>query len=228
MPLRAVSFDAGQTLVELDTAMLSARLAERGAIVSQHAIDAGLPAAWRRHEEAVAAGTRHPWHDFMRALLDAAGVGAGAAALVDWLFSEQPRRNLFRRDVPGMRALVDELAAELPLVVVSNSEGKLVELLTELGWAHRFVAIADSTVLGVAKPDPAIFAWALARLDVPAADVVHVGDSREADVDGALAAGLRAVWFGRGAHLRPDDDPARVAACPDAAALRATLIGWRS
>jgi len=57
--------------------------------------------------------------------------------------------------------------------------------------------------------------------------VAHVGDSREADVDGALAAGLRAVRFGPGARLRPDDDPARTAACADAAALRGTLAGWR-
>jgi len=227
LPVRAVSFDAGQTLVELDTGMLAARLAGRGVAVSEAALDAALPTAWRRHEAAVAAGVRHPWRELMTALLDAAGVGAGVAPLVDWLWDEQPRHNLWRREVPGMRALVAELATELPVIVISNSEGKLAELLAELGWTRDLVAIADSGVLGVAKPDPAIFAWALARLGLPAADVVHVGDSRRADVDGARAAGLRAVWFGPEARLLPDDDPAWIAACPDAAAVRDTLARWK-
>jgi putative hydrolase of the HAD superfamily len=55
-------------------------------------------------------------------------------------------------------------------------------------------------VVGVSKPDPAIFALALDALGMPTADrstVVHVGDSLRYDVVGALAAGVRPV------HLDP-------------------------
>jgi hypothetical protein len=48
--IEAVSFDAGQTLVELDAAMLVDRLFERGVAVTEAAIEAALPAAWRHHE----------------------------------------------------------------------------------------------------------------------------------------------------------------------------------
>lgn len=54
--------------------------------------------------------------------------------------------------------------------------------------------IIDSAVVGVAKPDPAIFAIALAALGVPpGGTVLHVGDSLRYDVAGALAAGLQPV-----------------------------------
>jgi putative hydrolase of the HAD superfamily len=54
-------------------------------------------------------------------------------------------------------------------------------------------AIFDSTVIGVAKPDPRIFEMALDALAVPAAHAIHVGDTPGADVDGARAAGVRPV-----------------------------------
>ena len=225
MSVRAITFDAGQTLVELDTAMLAARCGERGLAVAAAAIDAALPAAWRHHEQAVAAGVPHPWQELMTAALrGAAGDAPAIPAIVEWLFAEQPRRNLFRRPVAGMRELVAELHGRgVPMAVVSNSEGRLAELLDELGWSRWFVAIADSGRLGVAKPDPEIFRWAAARLGVAPGAIVHVGDSREADVEGALGAGLRAVWFGPAA--RPLPDP-RVASCADAASLRGALAAW--
>ena len=58
--------------------------------------------------------------------------------------------------------------------------------------------VVDSAVVGVAKPDPAIFGIALDALGVPASGtVLHVGDSLRYDVAGALAAGLEPV------HLDP-------------------------
>jgi putative hydrolase of the HAD superfamily len=60
--------------------------------------------------------------------------------------------------------------------------------------------VIDSAVVGVSKPDPAIFALALDALGMPTADrstVVHVGDSLRYDVAGAIAAGVRPV------HLDP-------------------------
>jgi putative hydrolase of the HAD superfamily len=58
--------------------------------------------------------------------------------------------------------------------------------------------VVDSAVVGVAKPDPAIFGIALDALGVPASrTVLYVGDSLRYDVAGAVAAGLQPV------HLDP-------------------------
>ena len=54
---------------------------------------------------------------------------------------------------------------------------------------------------GSFKPEEAIFRYALERAGVEPNEAVHVGDSLEADVAGALGAGMRAVWLnatGRG------------------------------
>ena len=54
-------------------------------------------------------------------------------------------------------------------------------------------AVIDSSVVGVAKPDPGIFAIALERCGVAPEHAIHVGDTPAADVDGARAAGVTPV-----------------------------------
>jgi putative hydrolase of the HAD superfamily len=227
MSVTAVTFDAGQTLVELDTSLLSARLAEHGVDVTPAALDDAAPGAWQRYDQLVSLGELHPWERFMQTLLGAAAPTLGkarCAELAAWLFSEQPRKNLWRHPVAGMVELAVELAAAgIRVGVISNSEGKLAALFDEIGWAGRFAVIADSGVLGIEKPDPAIFAWTCEALGVGPAAVVHIGDSRAADVEGAVDAGMRAIWFGPAA--RPLDDD-RAQACRDVAAVRAALRGW--
>ena len=219
----AVTFDAGQTLVELDTAMLARRLGERGVRIAAEALDAASPAAWDRYDAGVGRAPV-PWKVFMDALLEGAGVDAGRAALVDWLWDEQPRANLWRRPVAGMIEIVDELrAAGVAVGVLSNSEGRLAELFDEIGWAGRFDAIVDSGREGVEKPDRRIFERAAARIGAALPDLVHVGDSRTADVDGVRACGARAIWFGRA--VRALDDPG-VRIAHDAAGVRAALADF--
>jgi len=225
----AISFDFGMTLAELDTGFLVRRLAQRGTQVERAAIDAAVPAAWRAYDDAVRRGlSGHPWKLLMRTMLGGAGVASETLeALVDWLWDEQPRHNLWRRPIPRMIELVDELrAGGVRLGVVSNSEGKLAELIDELGWADRFVGVADSGRLGMEKPGPEIFAWAAERLDVPLARIVHIGDSRAADVAGALAAGMYAVWFGPAAGASREPLPERARAAAGEPELRRVLRAW--
>ncbi len=228
--ITTVTFDAGQTLIELDAAMLAARLAERGVATTAAALAAAQPAAWQRYEQLVAGGGHdQPWQVFMAALIaGATGVAAdAAAALAAWLWTEQPRRNLWRRPVPGMIELVRELrAAGIAVGVLSNSEGHLAALFVEIGWGDEFAAVIDSGVVGVAKPDPRIFALTLAALGGAPATTVHVGDSRSADVDGARAAGWRAIWFGPAAVAAGPGDAPGVAVARDAAGVRAILAAW--
>ncbi|MRG96964.1 HAD family hydrolase [Polyangium spumosum] len=224
--MHAVTFDFGQTLVALDTDLTAARLAERSLPFDPQRIEVALPEAWRAYDDAIHRGLGgHPWKVFMRALLEqAAPSPLGEEALadaVDFLWSEQPRKNLWRRPIPGMLELADDLNdAGVPVGIVSNSEGRLAELVAELGWDDRFLVIADSGRLGMDKPDPAIFAWTAARLGKSLDRIVHIGDSLAADVEGALAAGMRAVWFG-GDPKRALGEKARVAR--DASELRRVL-----
>jgi putative hydrolase of the HAD superfamily len=218
-----VSFDAGQTLIDLDFGFLARRLAERGVSVEPAALAAAAPAAWRHYDALVGPAAGHPWRELMTALLTGAGVATGVAAVVDWLWDEQPRANLWRAEVPGMVDLARDLAARgVRVAVLSNSEGRLRELLEEIGIADAFAAVIDSGRVGIEKPDRRIFDHTLEVLGA-AGPGIHIGDSWPADVAGALGAGWRAVWYGRRAV--PVDDP-RVAIAHDAAGVRAALDAW--
>jgi putative hydrolase of the HAD superfamily len=121
-----------------------------------------------------------------------------------------------------MFELVRELAAhQIPVAVISNSEGRLAELLAELGEATPFRVIVDSGRLGIDKPDPRIFQHTAEALGVPLAEIIHVGDAWEADVMGARNVGARAVWF---APLDQRSLPDGVVACRDARELRQALV----
>jgi putative hydrolase of the HAD superfamily len=98
--------------------------------------------------------------------------------------------------------------AGLRLVVVSNWDVSLHERLAELGIAGRVDGAVASAELGVAKPDPAIFAHALGLAGVPAGDAVHAGDSPREDVAGARAAGIAPVLVARDGAGAAGDAPA--------------------
>jgi FMN hydrolase / 5-amino-6-(5-phospho-D-ribitylamino)uracil phosphatase len=240
-PIEAVTFDAGQTLIDLDVDMLAARLAEQGALVSAAALAAAAPQAWQQYDAAVSGGAGHPWRVLMAALLAHAGLDdvAQRTAIVEWLWHEQPQHNLWRRKIPGMFELAAALRrAGVAVAVLSNSEGRLAELFAEQGWAEDFAVITDSGRLGIEKPDPRIFHATLSHLGVAPAAAVHVGDSWPADVEGALGAGLRAIWFGRhataggrgggefGGELAGASGAARVGRASDAREVAAILAGW--
>lgn len=221
----AVTFDFGQTLARFDAVLAAERLSERGLTIQPENLDQALPQAWQTYNDAIRQGHGgHPWKILMRALLEGAAPDIHADALtdaVDFLWDQQPVKNLWRRPIAGMIELVDELiAAEIKVAVVSNSEGKLAELIDELGWSDRFAIVADSGKLGIQKPDRAIFAWAAERLGTPLEQIVHIGDARAADVDGALAAGMYAIWFDDTAK---EPVPARCRIAHDAPTTRAAL-----
>ena len=99
-------------------------------------------------------------------------------------------------EVPGV---LDALrGCGLRLGVISNWDTRLPEILRQLDLARHFDAIVFSSAVGVEKPDARIFRRALRELGVEARAALHVGDSRLEDVEGAIAAGMRALLLLRG------------------------------
>lgn len=134
---------------------------------------------------------------FFRRVLDLAKARVVNGTLdqaADHIWSQHLLQNVWSRPLEGVEAALGKLRAiGLRLAIVSNSEGTVEALLHGMGLGHHFDAVVDSWHLGVTKPDPAIFAHALERLQVDAAHALMVGDSMKADVGGAMAAGIRAV-----------------------------------
>lgn len=183
--------DAGNTLIYLD----------HDAVAELTGLDASAlrsaeGAAKRAYEATLRSGTSHEdgWLLFMQELLARSGAREGLTEQVRMLRAEHDRRNLWRKVPPGLREVLTEARDRgWKLGVVSNSEGRLVEILTEVGIAEFFGVIVDSAVVGVAKPDPRIFALALDALGSSAQKAIYAGDVPDVDVAGARAAGIEAV-----------------------------------
>jgi len=136
----------------------------------------------------------------------------------------------------GLRAVA---ALGIPIGVVSNSDGSVEADLRSVGLCYAPApaglpaapvpdgavpvgVIIDSAVVGVAKPDPAIFAIALGALGVPpGGTVLHVGDSLRYDVAGALAAGLQPVHMDPFSLCPAPDDHLHIRRLADLPALAA-------
>jgi putative hydrolase of the HAD superfamily len=133
--------------------------------------------------------------------------------------------HLWCRLAAGTREALDRLrAGGLRLAVVSNSDGRVEEALVAAGLRDCFDVVLDSALVGVEKPDPAIFRAALAALGVAPAEALYIGDLYDVDVVGARAAGMEAVLLVPDAAPGPD--------CRRFASLAALaddlLIGGRS
>jgi putative hydrolase of the HAD superfamily len=94
-------------------------------------------------------------------------------------------------------ALAELREAGLRLVVVSNWDCSLPQVLEDVGLAALVDDVVISAVVGAAKPDPRIFAAALEAAGCAPAEALHVGDSPENDLMGATGAGLRALLLDR-------------------------------
>jgi HAD superfamily hydrolase (TIGR01549 family) len=221
--MRAVGFDFGQTLAELDYTFIAERLAEQGAAFDSAAALEIKEQAWQVYGDNKSLGHERAWRAMMEVHLRGGGVAeARLVELSGWLWREQPRKNLWRRPIAGMIELVRELKRSgVPIAIISNSEGHLAELCAELGWGSDFDVIVDSGRLGIDKPDPRIFEHACAAVGVGLEQLLHVGDSWEADVNGALGASASAVWFD--ARHRQRALPERVYGAASAAELREVL-----
>jgi putative hydrolase of the HAD superfamily len=109
--------------------------------------------------------------------------------------------------IDGAGPLVQSLRGARRLGLLTNGPTDIQRLKLEgTGLTDCFDSVVISGEVGIGKPDPAVFAYALDRLGAAAEHAVMVGDSWERDVVGALGAGMSAVWVS-GGRPRPPGHP---------------------
>ncbi len=81
------------------------------------------------------------------------------------------------------------------LVLVSNFYGNIHSILADFGLLCYFKAVIESAVVGVRKPDPAIFALGVEALGLHPKEVLVVGDSYEKDIVPADSLGCHTIWL---------------------------------
>ena len=93
------------------------------------------------------------------------------------------------------KSVLEYLKDRYPMVLVSNFYGNINTILSDAGIDHYFKRVIESAVVGVRKPNPAIFALGVCALDLPASQVVVVGDTFDKDIAPAHSLGCRTVWI---------------------------------
>jgi putative hydrolase of the HAD superfamily len=205
---RAVLFDAAGTLIEPREPIgeTYARVAEKhGAAISPWRLDDAFARVWRAAPAMVYPGAsplesarreREAWRAVVRQTFlsaDSAVRPRDFDACFDELFSHFAAGAAWRARMGAAAALESLRARGVATAVVSNFDQRLRGILADLALAPLLDLVWLPVDAGAAKPDPAIFAGALAALGVGAARALFVGNDAERDLAGARAAGLHAV-----------------------------------
>ena len=209
--IRAITFDAAGTLV-VPHPSVGAVYAEIGRGNGLAVDGAELESRFRRvfkarrlHARTDEVGERRFWRELTGEIF----APWADTTTMDRIFPElwgtfaEARRWRPCADMPPVFAALR--ARGLRLAILSNWDSRLHSVIGGLGWSHWLDAVLISSELGVEKPSPEIFDKAAAILHATPHELLHVGDSIEHDISGALAAGWSAAWLdhGKPAELDP-------------------------
>ena len=216
--IKAVLFDLDDTLFDHEycarTALESVRAAHAGfAPVEAVALQRSHAAILEELHAEVMAGRLDldvARIERFRRLFEFAGVDADHSLAREAAHTYRGRYLESRRAVTGAATLLEMARQRARIGIVSNN---LLEEQQDKLRCCRLDQYVDVLVVseeaGVSKPDPRIFEIALERLDCRPDEAVMIGDSWAADIVGARAADIRAIWFNR-ENAAPPADPADV------------------
>jgi len=196
-------FDAGGTLVFPNQSFLVQEARKQGIELTETQLSDGyyrLIHALDRQADSQSSKFPDPWpNGYAYALFEILGIAGPATDAIAKAFQERHcRKNLWTFTFNWVREALDCLTMQgYRMSVMSNSDGRTVRVFQDLGLDHYFEHIFDSKILGLEKPDPAIFREALHEVNVRPADTLYIGDIFYVDVLGANLAGLGGI------HLDP-------------------------
>lgn len=213
--MKAIFFDAGGTLIHLDCARLSQLLSDE--LGCELALDR-FPRAQSLAMDTVArlagggAGTTDQLkRQFYTTLLPEIGLDADKLSdAVECALTLAQAEMLWRKADPTTAPALRELKRRgFALGIISNADGRVESSFAQAGLTEHFDFFIDSFRVGVEKPDPAIFQFALEQAGVAPHEAAHVGDLYAVDVIGARRAGLLPILYDPG-EINPGADCLRI------------------
>ena len=197
MTVKCITFDLDDTLWDCEPALT------RAEAVLYRWLACNYPRVGRRYSQAELTAHRKAYvsqypelqHDitllrkrWLAFILDEADYGHAcveAGFKVFWLARNEVA--LFE----GAQAVLKALQGVYRMGAITNGNADV----HHIGIGHYFDFVVTAAEAGAAKPDGRIFQLALAKAQVSAPEMVHVGDDPERDVGGAGAVGMRTIWI---------------------------------
>lgn len=104
------------------------------------------------------------------------------------------------------KPILIQLHEKYPMVLVSNFYGNIHAVLKDFDLLDLFDAVIESAVVGIRKPNPAIFTLGVDKLNLSPSDVVVIGDSYKKDIVPATENNCKTIWLKGPAWEKEDDD----------------------
>jgi putative hydrolase of the HAD superfamily len=188
----AVLFDVGQTILSPDYVFMKSMLADFGVSTDYDTLAKG--AALGR-EKFLRGEQGERWKEFFTFWLKYVDASEqNLPAMLKLIHEQHHRTHLWNYLEPTARETFEWLRSRgFRMGIVSNADGKVARMMKHLQLDHFFECIIDSQIVGVEKPDPAIFKLALDAVQLAPEACIYVGDNYDRDVIGARRAGLTPV-----------------------------------
>lgn len=189
-------------------------------------IDQQIPVTKEQFREAYVYGERYlathpvitPNHNFLQLLEDKVKLQIEYLCDNNYLF-RNPKTSSYYLAVSNqcytfVKSLIDQerlilkqLKDKYPMILVSNFYGNIEAVLDDFKLLDLFDSIIESAVVGVRKPDPAIFKLGVDKLALLPENIVVIGDSHTKDIVPAMKNGCQTIWL-KGPGWEKDDENA--------------------
>ncbi len=110
-----------------------------------------------------------------------------------------------RQCVDEARPVLERLSQHYPMMLVSNFYGNVDSVLRAYDLRCYFRGVIESAVVGVRKPNPTLFRLGVDALELPASEVLVIGDSLRKDILPAESIGCHTLWL-KGKGWTADED----------------------
>lgn len=193
-PLKWIFFDVGETLVDESEPIediirqLIAAAGRRGIAVSRGHVRELWMEAHKRFSP-------FPMADILQTLFP-------DAALRQAIWSEMKYRKELDRPFPESRGILERLSSRYRIGVIANQSAGTADRLRSYGLLEHIDEVFASAELGLVKPDPKLYEYALNSAGCTAAETLMVGDRIDNDIIPAKHLGMRALWVRQGLALR--------------------------
>ncbi len=110
-----------------------------------------------------------------------------------------------RESIEEARPVLEALSERFPMMLVSNFYGNVDSVLRDFDLRRYFKGVIESAVVGIRKPNPTLFRLGVDALEMPAEQVVVIGDSLTKDIIPAEKIGCQVLWI-KGKGWTTDED----------------------
>lgn len=194
MPIEAIFFDVGYTLLFPDQEKTLAPLWNRGIRPTEAQLQGAERVAKQELDLLLAQSRKidqQYWETYYAHLLRTLGINDVSLRLE--LVSLIRTSSNWTRMRPGTTDVLEAMKKKYRLGVISNSDGRMAETLARFGLGKYFEHVIDSGKVGYEKPAPEIFQAALAAMAVEADRALYLGDVYAVDYLGAQKVGMQAM-----------------------------------